>query len=58
VRLTGCESLPAGTMLLTGTPEGVLFHPACIWNPLAYLRSGDEVVIHAPWLGVLQNRIA
>jgi 2-keto-4-pentenoate hydratase/2-oxohepta-3-ene-1,7-dioic acid hydratase in catechol pathway len=44
-------------MLLTGTPEGVLFHPACIWHPLAYLRSGDEVVIRAPWLGVLQNRI-
>jgi len=57
VRLTGCESIPAGTILLTGTPEGVLFHPATIWNPLAYLRSGDEVVIRAPWLGVLQNRI-
>ena len=57
LRLTGCESIPAGTILLTGTPEGVLFHPATIWNPLAYLGSGDEVVIRAPWLGVLQNRI-
>jgi 2-keto-4-pentenoate hydratase/2-oxohepta-3-ene-1,7-dioic acid hydratase in catechol pathway len=57
VRLTGCESIPAGTILLTGTPAGVLFHPATIWNPLAYLQSGDEVLMRAPWLGVLQNRV-
>ena len=57
LRLTGCERIPAGTILLTGTPAGVLFHPATIWNPLAYLQSGDEVLMRAPWLGVLQNRV-
>lgn len=57
VRLTGCDGIPAGTILLTGTPEGVLFHPATIWNPLAYLRAGDEVVARATGLGLLRNRI-
>lgn len=57
VRLTSCERIPAGTILLTGTPEGVLFHPVTLWNPLAYLRSGDEVVMRAPGLGVLRNRV-
>lgn len=57
VRLTSCDGIPAGTILLTGTPEGVLFHPATIWNPLAYLRAGDEVVTRAPGLGLLRNRV-
>ena len=57
VRLTGCDAIPAGTILLTGTPEGVLFHPATLWNPFAYLQSGDEVVVRAPGLGVLWNRV-
>ena len=57
LRLTGCDAIPAGTILLTGTPEGVLFHPATLWNPLAYLQSGDEVVVRAPGLGVLWNRV-
>ncbi len=57
LKLTSCEMIRAGTILLTGTPEGVLFHPATIWNPLAYLRSGDEVVLKAKYFGVLKNRI-
>lgn len=57
LKLVGCGRIPAGTILLTGTPEGVLFHPATIWNPLAYLRSGDEVVLRARNLGVLVNRV-
>jgi len=57
LRLADCESIPAATILLTGTPEGVLFHPATIWNPLAYLQTGDEVLVRADWLGVLRNRV-
>jgi 2-keto-4-pentenoate hydratase/2-oxohepta-3-ene-1,7-dioic acid hydratase in catechol pathway len=57
LRLADCAGIPAGTVLLTGTPEGVLFHPATIWNPLAYLRAGDEVLVRADGLGVLHNRV-
>jgi 2-keto-4-pentenoate hydratase/2-oxohepta-3-ene-1,7-dioic acid hydratase in catechol pathway len=57
VKLTDCEGIPGGTLLLTGTPEGVLFNPVTIWSPLAYLRPADEVVLRAKWLGVLVNRI-
>lgn len=55
VKLTPCESIRAGTILLTGTPDGVLFHPVTIWNPLGYLQSGDEVVLRARYFGVLRN---
>jgi 2-keto-4-pentenoate hydratase/2-oxohepta-3-ene-1,7-dioic acid hydratase in catechol pathway len=57
LRLTDCEGISGGSVLLTGTPEGVLFHPATIWNPLAYLREGDEVVLRARYFGVLRNRV-
>lgn len=57
VKLTDCEGIAGGTLLLTGTPEGVMFSPATIWSPWAYLRPGDEVVLRAKWLGALINRI-
>ncbi len=57
VKLTDCEGIAGGTLLLTGTPEGVMFSPATIWSPWAYLRPGDEVVLRAKWLGALVNRI-
>lgn len=57
LKLTPCDGIQAGTILLTGTPEGVLFHPATLWNPLAYLGSGDEVVLRARHFGALRNVI-
>jgi 2,4-didehydro-3-deoxy-L-rhamnonate hydrolase len=57
ITLTDCDSIAGGTLLLTGTPEGVLFSPVTIWSPWAYLRPGDEVVLRAKWLGALVNRI-
>lgn len=57
VKLTDCDSIAGGTLLLTGTPEGVMFSAATIWSPWAYLRPGDEVVLRAKWLGALVNRI-
>lgn len=57
VYLGDCESLPVGTILLTGTPEGVLFHPTTIWNPAAYLREGDVVTSFGTYLGYMRNAI-
>lgn len=52
-----CESILPGTLLLTGTPAGVLFHPGTLWNPWAYLRAGDVVTSFATHLGYIRNEI-
>ncbi|MDX1733314.1 MAG: fumarylacetoacetate hydrolase family protein [Halioglobus sp.] len=57
-RLTGCDRIAAGTLLLTGTPDGVMFKPAHIWAPWAYLRAGDRVTSYGSYLGMLVNEIA
>ncbi len=57
VYLGDCERTPAGTLLLTGTPEGVMFHPTTIWNPAAYLREGDVVTSFGTYLGFTRNTI-
>ncbi len=57
IRISDCERIPAGTLILTGTPAGVLFHPLSLWNAAAYLRSGDEVVTVGTHLGVLRNEV-
>ncbi len=49
--------IPAGTILFSGTPAGVIFKPLNLWNPLVYLRPGDEVVIHSDMFGVIRNRV-
>jgi 2-keto-4-pentenoate hydratase/2-oxohepta-3-ene-1,7-dioic acid hydratase in catechol pathway len=50
-------ALPAGTVVFSGTPAGVIFKPLNLWNPWVYLRPGDEVVLHADFLGAIRNRI-
>lgn len=57
VYLWDCERIPAGTLVLTGTPEGVLFHPTTLWNPAAYLREGDVVTSFGTYLGFMRNVI-
>lgn len=57
VRLLQADAIPAGTILFSGTPAGVIFRPLNLWNPWVYLRPGDEVVIRADYLGVIRNRI-
>ena len=49
--------IPAGTVIFSGTPAGVIFKPHSLWNPWVYLRPGDEVVIRAEALGVIRNTI-
>lgn len=56
-RVTDCDSIPAGTLLLTGTPAGVQFHVTTLWNPWAYLTEGDVVTSFATYLGYMENRI-
>jgi len=57
IGLTDCSGIPARTLILTGTPEGVMFHPLTIWSASAYLEPGDEVIARASHLGVLRNRV-
>jgi 2,4-diketo-3-deoxy-L-fuconate hydrolase len=55
IKVADCDRIDAGTLILTGTPAGVLFHPATIWNPFAYLREDDIVTSVGTYLGVLRN---
>ncbi len=55
--LDNCEKIPAKTLFLTGTPEGVMFHLGTIWNPAFYLRSGDVITASATYLGVTKNSV-
>jgi 2-keto-4-pentenoate hydratase/2-oxohepta-3-ene-1,7-dioic acid hydratase in catechol pathway len=53
-----CERIPAGTLVLTGTPEGVLFKPGTLWNPTSYLQEGDVVTSFGTYLGYMRNEIS
>lgn len=55
--LDAAGKIPAGPVIFTGTPAGVIFRPHNLWNPWVYLRPGDEVVIRADALGVIRNQI-
>ena len=57
IGLTDCAGIPPRTLILTGTPAGVMFHPLTLWSKRAYLEPGDEVITVASHLGVLRNRI-
>ena len=52
-----CEKISARTLLLTGTPSGVMFNISTLWNPLSYLRQGDQVVSSGTHLGFMRNTI-
>jgi len=55
--LDNCERIPAKTLFLTGTPEGVMFSPLTLWNSGFYLKAGDLVTSQASYLGVMRNVI-
>lgn len=57
VFIADCDEIVAGTLLLTGTPAGVLFQLATLWNPWAYLRPGDVVTSFGTYLGYTRNKI-
>jgi 2-keto-4-pentenoate hydratase/2-oxohepta-3-ene-1,7-dioic acid hydratase in catechol pathway len=55
--ISACDRIPAGTLILTGTPEGVMFHLLTLWSPWAYLQPGDRVTGYGTYLGLTQNTI-
>ncbi len=50
-------NISAGTIILSGTPAGVIFRPVNIWNGSLYLDVRDEVVMRSERMGVLSNYI-
>lgn len=52
--LSGSTTLPAGTVILTGTPHGV----GMAQKPPRWLRAGDEVAIEIEKIGTLTNPVA
>jgi 2-keto-4-pentenoate hydratase/2-oxohepta-3-ene-1,7-dioic acid hydratase in catechol pathway len=52
--LTADKTLPAGTVILTGTPEGVGFAR----TPPVWLKSGDTISVEIEQIGVLTNTVA
>jgi 2-keto-4-pentenoate hydratase/2-oxohepta-3-ene-1,7-dioic acid hydratase in catechol pathway len=52
--LTADKTLPAGTLILTGTPEGVGFAR----KPPVWLQPGDTIAIEIEGIGTLTNPVA
>jgi len=52
-RLSQGATLPAGTVILTGTPAGV----GAAKDPPRFLREGDVVEVEISGIGVLRNRV-
>jgi 2-keto-4-pentenoate hydratase/2-oxohepta-3-ene-1,7-dioic acid hydratase in catechol pathway len=51
--LSGSTTLLAGTLILTGTPQGV----GAARKPPRFLQAGDEVVIEIDSIGRLSNPV-
>jgi 2-keto-4-pentenoate hydratase/2-oxohepta-3-ene-1,7-dioic acid hydratase in catechol pathway len=49
--------IPARTLVLSGTPGGVIFELSTLWRGSLYLQPDDEVVARATRLGALRNRV-
>lgn len=51
------QRIPAGTVIFSGTPAGVIFKPHNLWAGWLYLQPGEDIAIRADYLGVIRNRI-
>ncbi len=49
--------IPKGTIILSGTPAGVVFRIANVLNPMVYLQEKDNVTIKAGYLGTVVTNI-
>jgi 2-keto-4-pentenoate hydratase/2-oxohepta-3-ene-1,7-dioic acid hydratase in catechol pathway len=53
------DGIPARTLVLSGTPAGVVFSPSnVLFRGGLYLAPGDVIVARASGLGALQSRVA
>lgn len=52
-----CDRIPAGTLILGGTPGGVVFRPWNVWAWWMYLQPDAVVVTEGTGLGRLRNRV-
>ena len=52
--LSADKTLPAGTLILTGTPEGVGFAR----RPPVWLQPGDTIAVEIEGVGILRNPVA
>jgi 2-keto-4-pentenoate hydratase/2-oxohepta-3-ene-1,7-dioic acid hydratase in catechol pathway len=52
--LSGSNTLPPGTVILTGTPHGV----GMAAKPPRWLKAGDQVTIEIDRIGQLTNPVA
>ncbi len=52
-----CEQIPRGTLLLGGTPAGVIFRLTNLWAGWKYLDHGSVVVTEGTGLGRMVNRV-
>jgi 2-keto-4-pentenoate hydratase/2-oxohepta-3-ene-1,7-dioic acid hydratase in catechol pathway len=57
VTLLEGETLPPRTLVLSGTPGGVIFGFGNFWRSGAYLQPEDLVIARASGLGVVRSRI-
>lgn len=53
-----CERIPAGTLILGGTPSGVIFRLWNVWAWWKYLAPGAVVVTEGAGLGRLVNHVS
>ena len=51
--LSADKTLPAGTLILTGTPSGVGFAR----NPPVWLKAGDTIAVEIEQIGTLTNQV-
>ena len=51
--LSADKTLPAGTLILTGTPEGVGFAR----QPPVWLKAGDTIAVEIEGIGTLANPV-
>ena len=52
-----CDEIPAGTLILGGTPGGVVFRMWNIWAWWEYLAPGDVVFAEGTGLGRIESRV-
>lgn len=53
--LADSSTIPERTLILTGTPAGVIFRSYNFWLPFLYVRPGDTLHLFGSYLGRIEN---